>query len=86
MLVEHNPFSVELPKEHDESFALHLDYSHAFLYAVTSPGALGDRAVAHAQGGVGHSESWRAEVVVCSRPKAVIRITEPMIMAAATNI
>ena len=42
----------------------------------------------HAHGGVGHSESWRAGAVVgvCSRPNVVIRITEPMITAAAINI
>ena len=42
----------------------------------------------HAQGGVGHSESWRAGALVGvrSRPKVVIRITEPTITAAATSI
>src|SRR5215213_2628070 len=40
----------------------------------------------HAQGGVGHSESCKAGAVVCSRPKVVMRITEPIITPAATNI
>ena len=44
--------------------------------------------VFHAQGGVGHSESWSAGEAegVCSRPKVVITITEAMIIEAANNI
>jgi len=44
----------------------------------------------YAQGCVGQSESWTefgaAAGVVCSRPKVVIKTTEPMMIVAAINI